>query len=159
MAPSGHSDFLSHVSLLPSCASAIFLTAQVPARTQPWPMLTWEQCLLGTNLPPPLQDLSETWSLIRGAVIWIIWICRNACVFHDHRWTDAHMHQTLWDAILDLGRANWAQVTWTFRTHPTGIPRARDKFRAIWEPGGVFCAEAGDSIQWNYRHPAIGLFR
>ncbi|KAG0605466.1 hypothetical protein M758_9G061800 [Ceratodon purpureus] len=138
--------------------SALFQAATIPTGAPTWPAFTWRQCLFGTELPPRFQAVTSTWSLIRGAVIWTIWLCRNACVFNDHRWTDAHLHQVLWDSILDLGRAHWAQVSWMMRSQPTGYTKAMDRFRAIWEPGGAFFTAQGDVVRWNYRPPALRLF-
>ena len=71
-----------------------------------------------TELLPLLQTLGRTWSLICGAVIWVIWLCRNAWVFQDHQWSNTHLCQVLLDFILDLGCATSAQVLWTKQSNP-----------------------------------------
>jgi hypothetical protein len=42
---------------------------------------TWQQCLLGSKLPCKLEKVAPIWSFIRGSVIWLCWIDRNAICF------------------------------------------------------------------------------
>jgi hypothetical protein len=43
-----------------------------------WPRFTWGQCILGMALPRSLEELGAIWLLIRGTVLWILWIAINA---------------------------------------------------------------------------------
>jgi len=49
---------------------------------------------------------------MRGAIIWVIWIRRNACIFNNAPWSPEQLDRALWDAVLDLGRTSWAHVEW-----------------------------------------------
>ncbi|KAG0596295.1 hypothetical protein M758_UG240800 [Ceratodon purpureus] len=136
--------------------STMHQVANMPPGTRPWPSFSWEHCLFGTALPLRFTDFQGTWALIRGTVIWTIWLCRNACVFNGHQWTDAHMHQ---DAILDLGRAHWAQVNRTLKIQPARYTKAIRRFRSISEPGGVFFEVQGEAVRWKFRPSALRAFR
>lgn len=115
---------------------------------------SWQQCIFGTQLPEPLRALDKTWSLIRGAVIWIIWRRRNDCIFNNLPWPNELLERTLWDALLDLGRTAWANVKSQAKTCPAAYPKARRKFVRRWVHNDVFCSLHQDAISWNYRRPA-----
>lgn len=51
-----------------------------------WSRLMWGQCILGMALPCSLEEFGAIWSLIRGTVLWTLWIAINARVFRNERW-------------------------------------------------------------------------
>lgn len=52
-------------------ATILHKMANTPLHTMPWAMLTWDQCILGVPLPAPFQTFWKTWTLMRGAALWI----------------------------------------------------------------------------------------
>ncbi|KAG0575769.1 hypothetical protein KC19_5G029800 [Ceratodon purpureus] len=129
----------------------------IPPGRQHRPGPTWDQCLLGTPLPGPFQQVENTWSLIRGAILWVIWIRRNACVFQNDPWPDAKLDRTVWDAVLDLGRSAWARIRWLERVQPLAAPKATREFLALWVHRNVFCEVLQDQVRWNYSGAAFLL--
>lgn len=90
--------------------------------TMPWPQLSWQQCLLDFELPRMLCLGHNTWSLIRGCVIWVIWIRRNAAIFKNTRWPTAQLDWVMWDAIGDLARSAWMRVLQLHKSQLVGGP-------------------------------------
>lgn len=132
--------------------------AKTPATTMPWLMLSWEQCIFGVALPAPLHSFWKSWSLMRGAAMWIVWIQRNQCVFDNNRWPPDVLERTLWDAVLDLARMSWAKVAWYEQHQPRGTPKARREFATLWDHDGLFFSHSNTGIVWNYQRPRVGSF-
>lgn len=71
--------------------------ARSPATIMLWPNLSWEQCVFGESLLLPLQHLFQSWTLMRGAILWVLWIQSNQFIFHHHRWSSAYgMQYSTW---------------------------------------------------------------
>lgn len=52
----------------------------------PRPLPSWEQCIIGTSLPPAEHKYQATWSVMLSTVIWQIWLQWNQVVFHNSHW-------------------------------------------------------------------------
>ena len=72
-----------------------------PHREGCWPGLTWQQCLIGSPLPNRLQVGKNMWSLLRGSVLWITWLDRNAFYFNANSWPTQELEQVIWEALKD----------------------------------------------------------
>uniref|UniRef100_A0A7I3ZDU9 Reverse transcriptase zinc-binding domain-containing protein n=2 Tax=Physcomitrium patens TaxID=3218 RepID=A0A7I3ZDU9_PHYPA len=79
--------------------------------TGPWYMLTWQQCLMGSKLPNKRKSGVTLWTLVRGSVIWICWITRNAKVFSNEDLPKEKIKLMVWEVILDHGRTDWLRIT------------------------------------------------
>lgn len=108
--------------------SVLYHAAGFERHHQPWPRLSWAQCVLGVDLPPQLEIYQHLWSLLRGSAIWVIWISRNAHVFTTNRWTQEALEVALWDVFLDLARTVWHKVQETRVHRPTGLRQATAAF-------------------------------
>jgi hypothetical protein len=74
-----------------------------------------------------MQELSSIWSLIRGTVIWILWLARNAKVFCNELWTQEQLNKQLWDGILDHPRKSWYKISRIQKEQPAALPNAQEK--------------------------------
>lgn len=60
---------------------------EVPQRDGKWDPFVWQQCLLGSPLPPKVKKDRMIWKVLRGFVIWLIWLDSDADCFSDEKWT------------------------------------------------------------------------
>lgn len=132
--------------------------AKTPTSTIPWLMLTWKQCILDDPLPPKLQEYAPTWSVLRGSVLWTVWLQRNHIIFHDCRWSAVTFEIKLWDAFLDLARVSKANIAWHEQHNPSGIAKAESTFQSQWNHHGVFFTNTNSRITWNFSRPRVGRF-
>ncbi|KAG0585602.1 hypothetical protein KC19_2G024500 [Ceratodon purpureus] len=139
-------------------ATVLHLSARSPWSPSPRPLPTWDQCILGVDLPNELQESQVLWSLIRGATLWVIWIQRNQRVFHNNLWPVTVLEQQLWDAFLDLAHVAWNKISWCEENQPQGITRATEEFRTTWLPVGLFFTLTERGPRWNYQRPPTDLF-
>ncbi|KAG0625649.1 hypothetical protein M758_2G071300 [Ceratodon purpureus] len=138
--------------------SVLYRVARLAHWPQPWPRLTWAQCLLGTALPSYLQPFQHLWSLLRGSTLWVIWIHRNAQVFSATRWTVPAIEIALWETFLDLARTAWYKMEYMQEHNATGLGNAIEEFQATWLTSTVFCTGEDERIRWNFRRPPGGTF-
>ena len=136
----------------------------IPDSPRPWTPMSWQQCLLGFELPGPIRHLQGMWSLLRGSVLWIIWIRRNTCVFANVRWSRVHLEQVIWDATMDLARVAWLQARLSGPPPPTPAGRLRRlfalrDFEARWAATGTLCSVQGLRLHWRFQRPLPGVFR
>ena len=99
--------------------SILYQAAQIDHQHPLHTRLSWQQCILGAPLPAHLRAVNDMWALIRGSIIWCIWLRRNAAVFANNHWPPEVLENRMWEAILDLARAAWTQIQWT-RSESTG---------------------------------------
>lgn len=85
--------------------TVLHILAGTPLQSMPWTLFTWEQCIMGTPIPAQFQAFAGTWSLIRGVILWTIWVQRNQWVFNNNRWPMHILEQSIWDAPIDLARS------------------------------------------------------
>jgi hypothetical protein len=112
--------------------SVIYRASPQPIQREPWPRLTWSQCLFNEPLPAPLTSVQDIWTLIRGAVLWILWLRRNAIVFRHERWNQAKLDQMAWEAILDFPRTSWYKLNYLRAATPLAYPYAHSRFQNTW---------------------------
>ncbi|KAG0614657.1 hypothetical protein M758_6G193600 [Ceratodon purpureus] len=124
----------------------------------PWPMLLWDQCILGVALPVHFEEFSKVWSLIRGVVLWTSWLQRNQALFHNSRWPPDVLERTVWDAIIDLAPMANERVEWAQHNLPQNAPSAQRDFESVWHHRGVFFTATDSGIHWNYQRPLTGQF-
>jgi hypothetical protein len=74
-----------------------YLDSSIGRSNNSWPGFTWQQCVLGSDLPVRLHDGRIFWSLLRGTVLWTIWQDRNDLLFQNDPWSIHRIEQTIWD--------------------------------------------------------------
>lgn len=138
--------------------TVLYLMLEVQFDTIQRPRLTWQQCVLGYDLPAHLQSGRTVWSLIRGSVLWVIWIRRNASVFKDVQWPKEQLQCALWDSFLNLGRLAWLRVRMLERLQPVAGATASQIFENRWASSPTVCSMIQGKPRWNHVRPPCGVF-
>ncbi len=122
----------------------------------PHPRFTWRQCLFGSPLPRRYRSALHVWHLLRGAVLWIAWISRNAKVFRNETWPVSKLHFDLWESLIDTGKAAWMKVH-AVRKCELGIGCSK-RFDKNWCFSAHLAKREGGQVEWNYSLPPLGIF-
>ncbi|KAG0601729.1 hypothetical protein M758_11G135700 [Ceratodon purpureus] len=141
-------------------ASTIFFQHSGVSRpSMPWEPLTWDQCLMGTDLPARLRPRQTTWSLLRGSVLWLVWLRRNSGVFQNQLWPVEQLERTIREATIDLAKMSWDKYVALLQHHPQRAQVSRRTFVATWGTTPLLCNIRDNTIQWNHIRPQRGVFR
>ena len=70
------------------------------------------------EITPETSKGRELWSLIRGSAIWLTWIDRTSTAFDNEVRSQPRLETTLWDAVIDHGRAAWLRTTLLIKQYP-----------------------------------------
>jgi hypothetical protein len=123
-----------------------------------WPMLTWQQCLLASKLPHQLKHGWVIWSLLRGAILWIAWLDRNAKSFSNDDWSVQKTQVLIWEATLELGRTAWLRVTTLCQLHPLRSPKYIRDFDIAWLRTKFLGHRVNMHVYWYVARPLPGSF-
>lgn len=116
-----------------SYAQSVFnMVMEVPKKNGKGDPLVWQQCLLGSPLPRKLRKGKTLWMVLRGSVIWLIWLDRNADCFSDTKWTPQLREQRIWEATSDVIRTAWARTVHLIRAYPEHQGIFIEKFDKHW---------------------------
>jgi hypothetical protein len=96
----------------------LYRTLGIPAFHGFWPMLSWQQCMLASKLPHRLKHGKTIWSLLRGSILWITWLDRNAMSFNNEDWSVQKTQTLIWEATMELGHTAWLHTTTRCQQHP-----------------------------------------
>lgn len=69
----------------------ITLTSPASAWRGPWRPFHWKEALFSHRIPRRFRPIEQVWSLLRGVVMWTLWLSRNDVVFNGILWTDAKL--------------------------------------------------------------------
>jgi hypothetical protein len=74
-----------------------------------------EHALLGESLPPALCYLQQWWELLRGSLLWQLWLHRNSLVFNspDARLTQDYCRLPSMDLISCVYTSGIQQAPWS----------------------------------------------
>jgi hypothetical protein len=122
-----------------------------------WPLLCWQQCLLGSALLRQIQRGRHLWSLFRGFVIWTSWIDRNALCFNED-WPQSTVESMLWEKFLDHGYIAWLHSRKIQKLHVERAANSIRQFDKLWMRSPLFGTRVNCNIQWQSTRPPMGLF-
>jgi hypothetical protein len=123
-----------------------------------WLDLTWQQCLVGSPLLRQLKPGMKVWSLLRGSVMWISWLARNANCFHADQWPLEKVECMIREALHDHARAAWKHFQTCCKLYPTSTSKFLMRFDDTWTASNLVCMWNGLSIAWHHSTPRMGLF-
>jgi hypothetical protein len=115
--------------------------------------LTMKQGIFGHRIPHRFKPVSSLWLLLRGMIMWLLWIERLDVLYNRLRWNQVKMQNCIWMGLIDYGRMAWNKVLSKCKTHPTKTKSAKDKFRIQWCSGGVFAEWVEDRPHWKLVGP------
>jgi len=85
--------------------------------------------------------------MFRGIVIWTIWIERIDLVFNNARWDYFNVQGTIWEALINYGKAKWDKCSIKFSlTKGMKIDLAN-----------VICAKFDKFVEWHHDVPCRGF--
>ncbi len=58
------------------------------------------------------------WALLRGIVLWSIWIKLNDLIFKSFKWQNARLRIMMWDNLLKYGRMEWKHTLAMIQKYP-----------------------------------------
>lgn len=67
----------------------------------PWSRLLWQQCLLGSPLPPKLKKAKTILAVLRGSVMWCVWLDKNASIFTEVPWIPEVRELRIWEVFVE----------------------------------------------------------
>jgi hypothetical protein len=115
-----------------------------------------QQCIFGSKLPNRLKEAKHLWSLIRGSILWVVWIDKNAICFSQEVWPQIRVEKTIWEAILDHGRTAWYRTKCLIKQYPNDTGKFLDRFDQEWCRSFTFAQRRDMTVTWNCRKPRMG---
>lgn len=67
----------------------------------------WKQGLFNDKLPRRFRSVYKIWDLLRGVIVWTLWIARNDMVFNGNKWNQQKILHTIWLGLVDYSRLAW----------------------------------------------------
>jgi hypothetical protein len=112
------------------------------------------------SLEDPFQMIGYSlWSLLRGTILWITWLDRNALTFQADHWTSVKVEIIIWEATSDHVWVAWKNLSTGMRHQPNRLPRLLQKFDDAWCSSPMFCSHVDQVVTWNISCPRLGTFR
>lgn len=124
-----------------------------------WDPLVWQQCLLGSPLPRKLRKGKKLWTVLRGSVIWIMWIDRNADCFADGKWTSHMRELRIWEAMVDIIRTAWARTRQLISKYLVHRDTFLARFDKQWLPQQCLVERVELKLVWKMQQPKLGDFK
>ena len=113
----------------------------------------FQQCVFGTQIPNHYHAVCTIWSSLRGSVLWIMWISRNSKVFSQFNWALEFSYQTIWDSLLDSGRAAQLRTQMGARLNPDRTDVIWKKFDNAWLTSPTLASRVDNRIIWIKQGP------
>jgi hypothetical protein len=118
--------------------------------------LTMKHAIFGHRIPWRFKPVSRLWLLMRGIIMWLLWIERLDASFNMMFWHHEKMKSCIWIGIVDYGRMAWRKVLAKCKSNPAKINAVKDKFRMQWCRGKLFAEWMEDHPRWIIAGPSIG---
>lgn len=112
----------------------------------PWTRPRMKSAIFAARMPRKLYKIRRIWLLLRGIVLWSIWLARNDMVFNRQKWPSQQLCSVIWQGLTDYGRVAWGRVlsanTSKERTKATA------RFNANWGCHEAVCSRRDDKVTW-----------
>ncbi len=120
-------------------------------RSQPdinyrWKVLNIEQYMFKKRLLHSLKKFDDLWSLLKGIILWYIWIDRNDLVFTSAGCHRKRIERAIWEGLLDLGLLEWQHTMKMVKIHLEDEGRISRRFDQVWCPHHVICLGAQNKV-------------
>jgi hypothetical protein len=73
----------------------------------PWRPLNWKQGIFYDRIPQRFDRVKKIWMVVRGTIVWQLWLERNDVAFNHIRWPREKLIQRIWLGLTDYGRLDW----------------------------------------------------
>lgn len=103
----------------------------------------WKQGLFNDRLPRRFQPVQAIWELLRGVILWTLWIEPNDLVFNGSKWHQHKALHTIWLGLVDYGRLAWGIL----KTKPI------EAFCESWGKNEVLASVVDGQPNWKLSGP------
>jgi hypothetical protein len=121
--------------------------------------ITWKHGIFSHRMPRRYKKVSRLWVLLRGIVIWLLWIERNEAAFDGVFWSPEQLRRKIWVSIIDYGRLAWQKLLDRCKRSPDKRNKLTSQFMKQWCSNEVFACWFGDRPYWKLTCPNISLGR
>ena len=111
----------------------------------------WKQALFGERIPKRYDKIIKVWHLLRGIILWTIWIERNDKVFNQEQWHVSKVKQRIWDDLIIYAKAAWNQVLNHIKISSISVVALLQGFDKTWGAWSVLCRRRNLHIAWNWK--------
>jgi hypothetical protein len=95
----------------------------------PAPGASWQQTLLASWPPRRFSTIRRFWEILRGIILWTLWLASNDKVFNQDTWSSDRIEQVIWNSLLDYGRSAWINMV----TRLTSLTKDLTSWRKVLE--------------------------
>jgi hypothetical protein len=110
---------------------------------------TKQSVYFAANTPRSFQERSKFWLLMRGVILWSLWIARNDLVFNHVRWFKYKIEQIIWQGFTNYGRGDWVKTLDRITKKPSTAEKALAKFDDTWACHESICSRQGMRVRWK----------
>jgi hypothetical protein len=115
--------------------------------------LTMKHGIFGHRIPRRFKPVSRLWLLLRGVIMWLLWLERLDASYNNIHWNQEKLQNLVWMGLVDYGRLAWRKVLDKCKTHPSKSKATKDKFKIQWCSGGVFAEWLEERPRWRLVGP------
>jgi hypothetical protein len=112
-----------------------------------------KQGIFGHRIPRRFKKVSRIWLLLRGTILWLLWLERLDASYNKIVWHPEKLLSFIWLGMVDYGRVAWKKTLDKCKRNPIKAHSTRTKFRIQWCTGGVFAQWIEDRPYWNLVGP------
>jgi hypothetical protein len=115
--------------------------------------LTMKQSIFGHRIPRRYKNVSRLWLLMRGIIMWNLWLETCDVVFNHTRWHEEKMKSLVWLGLIDYGRMAWHKALNKCKHNPCKRKSTIDKFKSQWCIGGILVVWTSNYPNWRMSGP------
>jgi hypothetical protein len=67
----------------------------------PWQLYNWKQGIFSNCIPHHFDKVKKIWMVVRGIVVWLLWLEYNDIVFNDIRWPRENILRKVWLGLIE----------------------------------------------------------
>lgn len=97
--------------------------------------------------------------MLRGAIVWVIWLDRNSCVFSTSPWTAQLRELRIWEALTDAIRTAWLRAKSLSRQYPQHGGKFWADFDLRWLPVPSLAVRIDEHLVWKMGQVPLGDLR
>jgi hypothetical protein len=129
------------------CFSIVYSLERSPKMILLFQAYSFYQCMFGKQIRIRVNSVKSKWLILKGIVLWCIWIGRNDAIFDDEFIDVAKIHQCIWDQLLYFEHLAWNEINWALNNEQ--VESILKSFDTYWTRRGVVCSRLTMVVRWN----------
>jgi hypothetical protein len=123
--------------------------------------ITWKHRIFNYRMPCRYKNASRLWVLLKGAIVWMLWIERNEAAFDGVSWSSVELRSRIWMCLIDYSRVAWQKLIGRCKKSPNKKAKAIEQLRGQWCKNSVFATwiTTTNKPQWKLIGPGLSLGR